>query len=165
MLWFIRLLENSSIYQLWGHTDCLGTDQAASSARKPSKRWDEGERKKRREKATGGKQGCREPIDVVLLFSSWARPWVLQLSRWCACGPLPSDFSIPVFGAHTVFPWICICFSVVSKYFLSVYALCTLCLRVWHHAKPQEEYIDSKRGTSACPLWAVAYSKVSLRNK
>lgn len=78
MLWFIRLLENTSIYQLWGSTDCWGTDQAASLARGTSSGGG-GEKKKR------GENGNRRKVGV-------------QRTHWCLCFCFPAEPHLPFFS-------------------------------------------------------------------
>lgn len=65
----------------------------------------------------------------VLLFSCrgpLARLPTAFLSLCRRAGLCHLILSFRTFGAHTVFLWIRICFSVVSKYALSFYVLCAL---------------------------------------
>lgn len=76
-LWFIRLSENTSIYQLWGSTDCSGAVQAASLASATSKGVGAG-----KEGKGGGGNGNRRKVGVWgMVVSAAAAPVsVLSLS-------------------------------------------------------------------------------------
>lgn len=137
MLWFIKLLENTSIYQLWESTDCSGAVQTASLASEMSQGVAGEIEGKEKMMATGGKWECKELVvsDASAFVFCWALAALLPTAFLGLCArPLTFDFSIHIFGPHTVFLRICICFSVVRKY-----ALCSLCWRAWSCANSQEE--------------------------
>lgn len=100
MLWFIRLLENTTIYQLWASTDCSGAVQAASLA--TSKGVGGGKGGKEREMATGGKWECEEWWSVLPATAC------VSAERQWPCFPQPS--------------WICAhrpCLSLLHPHFCS----------------------------------------------
>ena len=87
MLWFIRLLENTSIYQLWASTDCSRAVQAASLASELSKGREVGKEGKEKKMATGGQWECKELVVSVAsaLASCWALAALFPQLAWdCA---------------------------------------------------------------------------------
>lgn len=122
MLWFIRLLENTSIYQLWESADCSGAVEAASLESETLKGVGGEEEGKEKKLATGRKGECRERVvSCASAFVSLLRAVaLLPTTFWLyAHRPLPFDFSILSFGPYTV----CL-FTVVSKIVLSVCVCC-----------------------------------------
>lgn len=130
MLWFIRLLENTTIYQLWASTDCSGAVQAASLASATSKGVGTGKEGKERKMAIGGKWECEERWSVLPAAASGSaeHQWPCFPQPCWICAHMPRlPFLHPHFcSSHCFSMSLYLCFSrqqICLKCLCSVYAV------------------------------------------
>lgn len=123
MLWFIRLLENTSIYQLWENTDCSGTVWAASLASEMSKGVGGLRRKEKKRKWQQEESGsAKNSLMFLLLFSCWALLALLPTAFLVLYTQAPA-----IWFFHAYF-WCSCCFSMNLHLFLSRQHVCSGCL-------------------------------------
>lgn len=128
MLWFIRLLENTSIYQLWESTDCSGAVEAASLESDTLKVVGGEERRKRKEignRQKGGVQRMGGQLCSCFCFPYWGPLLSFpQLSGFMHAGPCPL-ISPSLVLVLTLFVYL---HSSAKMFWVSV---CAVLMRAW----------------------------------
>lgn len=151
MLWFIRLLENTFIYQLWESTDCSGAVQAASLASEMSKGVG-GEKKEKKRTWQQEESGSAK---------SWWSVMLLPLfSRWALAALLPTAFLVLCTQAPAIWflqPYFWSCFSMNVYLFFSRQQICSACGCSVHAVLEAPELGTAPWGIQKKRLWGLEW--------